>query len=216
MTAAAKRQQATDVAITSHLSTIYNIITSASNSSVQPSTGQSRAAGAVSAADVGVAGCAVLLGGPLAWLLRLLVSNDSLVDVGGRQQLYRQAMQLIRWGTSSVTCFVGNRCCLPHGLRCAGHGISRHVIRCMRVQTSCAALQAGLGLACDPLARWHSRRLTWIFCVMVSSLDLSYGCTAAAELHMRCLYCCGLHLLLPFAPSPVYPLQRPLGKLTTV
>uniref|UniRef100_A0A383W5T2 UBC core domain-containing protein n=1 Tax=Tetradesmus obliquus TaxID=3088 RepID=A0A383W5T2_TETOB len=56
---------------------------------------------AAAAAGVGVgalclAGCAVLLGGPLAWLLRLLFSNDSMMDVGGRQALYREAMTLLR------------------------------------------------------------------------------------------------------------------------
>jgi hypothetical protein len=62
---------------------------------------QAPPAPAAAAAGVGVRGltlvsCAVLLGGPLAWLLRLLFSNDSLMDVGGRQQLYREAMRLMR------------------------------------------------------------------------------------------------------------------------
>jgi hypothetical protein len=47
----------------------------------------------------------VLLGGPLAWLLRLLFSNDSMMDVGGRQQLYREAMRLLRWGFNCCAMF---------------------------------------------------------------------------------------------------------------
>lgn len=100
MTAAANRQQTTDTAITEHLSNIYNIITSGASSNRQQDAAGFRPAAAVgSAGGVGVAGCAVLLGGPLAWLLRLLISNDSLMDVGGRQELYRQAMQLLRYGS---------------------------------------------------------------------------------------------------------------------
>eukprot|EP00775_Hariotina_reticulata_P008948 gene8948-9124_t len=45
---------------------------------------------------LGVAGVAVFLGGPLAWLLRLLFQNDSLLDIGGRQELYQAGMTLIR------------------------------------------------------------------------------------------------------------------------
>jgi hypothetical protein len=60
------------------------------------STQQPAAAAGVGACALGLASCAVLLGGPLAWLLRLLFSNDSLMDVGGRQQLYREAMRLLR------------------------------------------------------------------------------------------------------------------------
>jgi hypothetical protein len=51
-------------------------------------------AGSVQA--LGVAGVAAFLGGPLAWLLRLLFQNDSLLDIGGRQDLYRAGMRLIR------------------------------------------------------------------------------------------------------------------------
>lgn len=54
------------------------------------------AAAAAGRAALSLVCCAVLLGGPLAWLLRLLLSNDSLMDVGGRQELYREAMQLIK------------------------------------------------------------------------------------------------------------------------
>lgn len=97
MSAAANRQQATDAALTDHLTNICNILTS-KNSSSRPGAGfSSRAAAAGgSAIGIGVLGCAVLLGGPLAWLLRLLFSNDSLMDVGGRQGLYRQGMALLR------------------------------------------------------------------------------------------------------------------------
>jgi hypothetical protein len=38
----------------------------------------------------------VVLAGPLAWLLRLLFHNDSLMDVVERQELYSAAMELLR------------------------------------------------------------------------------------------------------------------------
>jgi hypothetical protein len=69
-----------------------------------------------------LASCAVLLGGPLAWLLRLLFSNDSMMDVGGRQQLYREAMRLLRYVFWPEMCHIKG-CCLV-GCGVVGCGVA--------------------------------------------------------------------------------------------
>lgn len=94
MTAAANRQQATDSALAEHISNIHGTI-SHQVSNNRHNAGSSSAATAA-AGGLSVAACAALLAGPLAWLLRLLFSNDSLMDLGNRQELYRQGMKLLR------------------------------------------------------------------------------------------------------------------------
>jgi pyruvate/2-oxoglutarate dehydrogenase complex dihydrolipoamide acyltransferase (E2) component len=105
MSAAAARQAAADSAMIAHLTAITAIL--------QDPLGTSTAA---AASDPGAAGpsrkrgrsaaclysglpwplCGVALAGPLAWLLRLLFHNDSLMDVVERQELYSAAMELLR------------------------------------------------------------------------------------------------------------------------
>jgi hypothetical protein len=105
MSAAAARQAASDTAMTAHLTAITAILqdplgTSTTAAADPASAGPSSRKRGRSAAGL-YSGlpwplCGVVLAGPLAWLLRLLFHNDSLMDVVVRQDLYSTAMQLLR------------------------------------------------------------------------------------------------------------------------
>lgn len=106
MSAAAARQAAADTATTAHLTDITAILQDPLGTSTAAAANDLAAAGPSSRKrGRSAAGlysglpwpvCGVVLAGPLAWLLRLLFHNDSLMDVVERQELYSAAMELLR------------------------------------------------------------------------------------------------------------------------
>ena len=114
MTAAADRQAAADAAMTQHLQAITATLqdpvstatpTAAAGPSSSSGVGRKRGRASNSAfAGLSWPVCGVVLAGPLAWLLRLLFQNDSLMDVVARGELYGAAIELLRcgWGRRVV------------------------------------------------------------------------------------------------------------------
>lgn len=108
MSAAAKRQAAVDTAMTTHFQAITAILqdplptappaaAAADNSAAGPSTSRKRGrSDARLYSGLPWPLCGMVLAGPLAWLLRLLYQNDSLMDVVGRAELYSAGMELMR------------------------------------------------------------------------------------------------------------------------
>jgi len=106
MTAAAERQSAVDKAMTEHLNSITAILQDPLGTTCDPaaaagpssSNGSRKRSRSNASLLTGLPWpvCGVVLAGPLAWLLRLLFSNDSLMDVVGRTELYSAGMQLLR------------------------------------------------------------------------------------------------------------------------
>lgn len=98
MSAAARRQAAADTAMQAHLQAITAMLQDPLPAQQPGHSGRKRGRG--EAALLGALPwplVAVVLAGPLAWLLRLLFENDSLMDVVGRGELYSAGMELLRW-----------------------------------------------------------------------------------------------------------------------
>lgn len=88
--AAAERQQAADVAAGEVLSELRQLMPALGGGS-----SGSGAGGAGGAGPLPLPAAAVLHGGPLPHLLRLLLANDSLMDVSARRPLYSELFRLL-------------------------------------------------------------------------------------------------------------------------
>jgi hypothetical protein len=97
MSAAARRQSAADTAMQAHLAAITALLQDPLPEQPGSHSGSKRGRGeGLLHSALPWPLVAVVLAGPLAWLLRLLFENDSLMDVVGRRDLYSAGMELLR------------------------------------------------------------------------------------------------------------------------
>lgn len=103
MSAAARRQSAADTAMQAHLAAITALLQDPLPEQPGSHSGRKRGRGeGLLPSALPWPLVAVVLAGPLAWLLRLLFENDSLMDVVGRRGLYSAGMELLRLVGSST------------------------------------------------------------------------------------------------------------------